>query len=429
MEMIIELLERNKLYRYLVIVMVLYVMVGVVYATDDQPVPNTFSSGNVASSSEVNANFDWLVDRSWDLDDTSGTDIYYNVTDGNVGIGTDEPDFKLDVDGGSSTAIHAQSSDGNTIDATSTAGGGYAVIHSSTTTGGTYGVWSSSTQYVGGRFESNSGNALEAYTDTGNAGIFMGGDVGIGTTSPGRILDVDGQITLRPGSLPNAGIWLTDASDTDEWYMGKTNAAGKNQIGFWKSDWRMVVEADGDVGIGTTDPEADLHLDNSGANTLRINNYHDGYMEFYSQSTSTSPILAYFRVKPHSSSSAITVMTLRETGNVGIGTISPKGRLDVNGSIYQRGSVLHADYVFEPDYDLESIEEHAENMWKNKRLKAIPEAEKDENGMEIIDVGSHRRGIVEELEKAHIYIEQLHKHIKAFEERLAKLESRSNNGQ
>ena len=51
-------------------------------------------------------------------------------------------------------------------------------------------------------------------------------------------------------------------------------------------------------------------------------------------------------------------------------------------------------------------------MWKNKHLKAIPEAKADENGREIIEVGTHRRGIVEELEKAHIYIEQLHEGMK-----------------
>jgi hypothetical protein len=110
-------------------------------------------------------------------------------------------------------------------------------------------------------------------------------------------------------------------------------------------------------------------------------------------------------------------------GKVGIGTINPMGTLEVNGSIYQRGTLLHADYVFEPDYKLESIEEHAQHMWENKHLKAIPEAAVDESGQEIIDVGSHRRGIVEELEKAHIYIEQLNSHIKGLEERLAKLEA------
>lgn len=68
--------------------------------------------------------------------------------------------------------------------------------------------------------------------------------------------------------------------------------------------------------------------------------------------------------------------------------------------------------VFEDEYKLESIEEHAKFMWKEKHLKAISKAEKDERGQEVVEIGAHRKGIVEELEKAHIYIEELHKEIK-----------------
>jgi len=122
------------------------------------------------------------------------------------------------------------------------------------------------------------------------------------------------------------------------------------------------------------------------------------------------------------------VVMVQDTGGgrVGIGTMSPSGTLDVNGSIYQRGGVLHADYVFESDYDLESIEEHAEFMWTNKHLPAIPGAKTDETGREIVEVGAHRKGIVEELEKAHIYIAQLHKRLERLEAVLAEVKEKQN---
>lgn len=116
-------------------------------------------------------------------------------------------------------------------------------------------------------------------------------------------------------------------------------------------------------------------------------------------------------------------MVITNSGSVGIGTTDPQGKLDVNGAIYQRGSELHADYVFEPTYKMESIEKHARYMWENKHLSAVPGVRKDENGKEIVEVGSHQRGILEELEKAHIYIEQLNEKVKALEAKLKALES------
>jgi hypothetical protein len=67
---------------------------------------------------------------------------------------------------------------------------------------------------------------------------------------------------------------------------------------------------------------------------------------------------------------------------------------------------------------LESIGEHAEFMWGEKHLKAIPKMITDENGNEVREIGADRRGIVEELEKAHIYIEQLNKRLGELEDKL-----------
>ena len=41
------------------------------------------------------------------------------------------------------------------------------------------------------------------------------------------------------------------------------------------------------------------------------------------------------------------------------------------------------DYVFEEDYSLESSKEHAQYMWANKHLKAVPKMAKDSDGNEV----------------------------------------------
>ena len=66
---------------------------------------------------------------------------------------------------------------------------------------------------------------------------------------------------------------------------------------------------------------------------------------------------------------------------------------------------------------MESIEELAEFMCRTST--SIPRAKMDNKDWEIVEVGAHRRGIVEELEEAQLYIRQLHMNINTLEERLA----------
>lgn len=203
----------------------------------------------------------------------------------------------------------------------------------------------------------------------------------------------------------------------------------------------MRAGGNGRVGIGTAVPSALLHLVGV-TPVLRIDATSGGGAVFQlaRSEVEDAAILGgddliireggvvagdiIFKVRTN-----IERLRITNSGNVGIGTPNPLGKLDVNGAIFQRGASLHADYVFADDYKLESIESHSEFMWQEKHLKAIPKALSDKNGLEIVEVGAHRKGIVEELEKAHIYIGQLHGKNKeledknrAIENRLAKLE-------
>jgi len=180
------------------------------------------------------------------------------------------------------------------------------------------------------------------------------------------------------------------------------------------------------VGIGTLNPmdklevQGSLSLDGGGQLAVFRMRQNDSLRwTFYS-----APWLGDNDLRILNEVTGVAVMVFdRQTNNVGIRTNNPAGALDVNGTIYQRGNQLHADYVFNDDFSLESIDEHAAFMWQNKHLKGIPKARLDEEGREIVEVGSHRKGIVEELEKAHIYIDQLNERIKVLEDKLAKLEA------
>ena len=89
-----------------------------------------------------------------------------------------------------------------------------------------------------------------------NGNLYVTGNVGIGTTSPGYKLDVAGRARLRTGSDSSAGIWFMNADDSqsraffgmkDDDYIGFYGQAG--------ASWGLVFNViHGTVGIGTTDP-------------------------------------------------------------------------------------------------------------------------------------------------------------------------------
>ena len=237
--------------------------------------------------------------------------------------------------------------------------------------------------------------------------IDSNGNVGIETTNPDYTLHIK-------NDHPFLEFEESDQSNKKRNMGGANSGLTFDEIGL---DTRFYVAAGGNVGIGTTSPNSKLHVASTtyptmdltstsiGATALRITG-HDGTIWGIQSAGSGTGRTGHFEITDTGANIWITVENL--TGNVGIGTTSPQGKLDVNGTIYQRGSQIHADYVFGSDYELESIEEHSVFMWREKHLKAVPQARKDENGQDIVEYGSHMKGILEELEKAHVYIDQLH---------------------
>lgn len=66
------------------------------------------------------------------------------------------------------------------------------------------------------------------------------------------------------------------------------------------------------------------------------------------------------------------------------------------------------DGVFQPAFQLESIEEHAAFMWDNGNLKGVGPTNEDGP----INITQKTGGLINELEKSHIYIDQLNERLK-----------------
>jgi len=147
-----------------------------------------------------------------------------------------------------------------------------------------------------------------------------GGNVGIGTQSPGVKLDVVGgpyDPTIRCNSSKDAIISLKATNNRDYWIGSGADTGGipaplANNCFFIYDNTagavRFVVDSTGSIGIGTTSPTYKLDVNG----TTRLN--------------STVLVGGRFEIDT-------TRFVVGVDGNVGIGTASPQGKLDVVGSV------------------------------------------------------------------------------------------------
>ena len=129
------------------------------------------------------------------------------------------------------------------------------------------------------------------------------------------------------------------------------------------------------------------------------------------------------------------VMRLHYSGNVGIGSIDdPKAKLTVDGNIWSKeikclASVV-PDYVFADDYDLPTLEETESYIQANHHLPGIPSAKEVEenNGFEL---GKMNMKLLEKVEELTLHLIEQNKEnkkqqktIDALLKRIEKLESK-----
>jgi hypothetical protein len=185
-------------------------------------------------------------------------------------------------------------------------------------------------------------------TDTGN--------VGIGTTGPNDKLEVAGNIRTASNGYfyaSNTGIsqvllnstgsnWGTLQNDAaDKWSLGYRNSAAST-LGTPVLTWN----ASGNVGIGTTGPQYNLHIDGAaqGAATSlgMMNNSSghggsDGLVFGLANDNSSTWIWNYENSPLRIATNNVERMRIDSSGNVGIGTTNPATKLDVNGTITATG--------------------------------------------------------------------------------------------
>jgi len=179
--------------------------------------------------------------------------------------------------------------------------------------------------------------------------------------------------------------------------------------------------------MGTASPEGPLHISRTGHVIPILQSSDNNAVQLRLRTNSTNRRI----IAVDANNNLETQIVLSDDGAVwflGAGG-SPNAIIDgtgiqVNGAITLNGSQIHPDYVFSPSYQLETIPEHGEYMWSNRHLPAVGAQTLNAEGEPILNVGTKTLGLLEELEKAHIYIEQLHKKLEALEKRIDGLEEK-----
>jgi len=177
------------------------------------------------------------------------------------------------------------------------------------------------------------------------------------------------------------------------------------------------------VGVGESTPAAKLHvkgpaltgpagnlalLEGDTGPYFTLQKTGSGAGEWYFLHENNSPNRFIITASPASAGPAF-AMT-RE------GALTIKGTLTTSGTC----SAGLCDGVFLPSYDVPSIEEHAEYMWENSHLKGVGAT--PETGP--VNISQKVGGILNELEHAHIYIEQLNAELREKSEAISGLQSR-----
>jgi hypothetical protein len=286
------------------------------------------------------------------------TDLVVFKYDGNVGIGTTSPTARLHISSSSNDGLAQFKIEG--VNAPSTFNWASTFINSALGSSRNYisligqALSSRNSGYIGFNHSGTTGSTSNfltfgLYGVDNILNINGSGNVGIGTTSPTRKLDVNGDANIGTNLVVGSGIYNAN------YYAGSSTATYfKNSVG---TDTLTILQG-GNVGIGTTSPASLLQVgyQYTTAETLRLGisysvlNTARGAITWHDSANITGQIDTrydgtrtnmYFGSLYNSGYTSNVSMTILGSGNVGIGTSSPAYKLQVSGSIAPVGDNKH----------------------------------------------------------------------------------------
>lgn len=164
------------------------------------------------------------------------------------------------------------------------------------------------------------------------------GDVGIGTTSPGRLLTLSGSTSPYLSLVSNTtggspAIFFGDTDDDNEGRITYSNASDYMAL-FTAATERIRINSSGNVGIGTTVPTATLHIESADDAILRVKSTDNKAYIALSDNDTNGYISSENSKLSLGANLGINANNLNidlANNRVGIGVSSPVSKLEVDG--------------------------------------------------------------------------------------------------
>jgi len=254
--------------------------------------------------------------------------------------------------------------------------------------------------------------------------LVVGKVAGLGTDTPLTSLHIkepnaDPTIRLELDSLAGAQTYDINAGHGFFAISDITNSETPFIMDAGATDGSFVMKANGWIGLGSEVPAGNLDVGSGAANTTVMltnntaqweikNNVGSGRLTF-----GATPGVKPMKFGPTAINNLLLIGTKADD------QVNITGNLVTTGTVTTGGPTCGGgcDAVFDVDYDLPSIEEHAEAMFANKYLPEVGPTVP----LAPINISERMGTMLNELEKAHIYIAQQQKELVEIKAQLATL--------
>lgn len=320
-----------------------------------------------------------------------GDILYMRGSDGNVGIGTDNPLSKLTVTG----SIAIDGGLGNTSSR--------PLISHGTLLNGEIRGYSNATDLADDGFlRISAGAGTNLFT---KSFIDLSGYSTVPDMDRNILFGTSGGERMRINNVGNVGIGTSNPTVKLD-VVGTISSYEPLALGSTVNSSQLIGQRSGNVGENTIINRLWTYRD-ANSNNWYASRLHDGISIDNSFKTPNLDTKTWWERDPLDNiqswgNNSETYLTINK-GNVGIGTSSPNNKLDVNGTIHSREVNVDLnfpapDYVFASGYKLRSLEEVEKYVKENSHLPEIPSAKEfEQNGIYLAEMNMALLKKVEEL--------------------------------